>query len=70
MRFLPRAETDAVEKRLRREIAGYGEPIVDVGVTFPSSLASTSLKIPAPLASAAGHAGIGIEVSIYCTGDD
>ncbi|MGJ5133841.1 hypothetical protein [Bradyrhizobium oligotrophicum] len=47
-----------------------GSPILDVAVTFPSSLASTSLKIPAPLAAAAGQVGIGIEVSIYCTSDD
>ncbi|MGC2778069.1 MAG: hypothetical protein WA418_20775 [Bradyrhizobium sp.] len=47
-----------------------GPPILDVAVTFPSSLASTSLRIPAPLAAAAGHAGIGIEVSIYRTTDD
>ncbi|WP_315716859.1 MULTISPECIES: hypothetical protein [unclassified Bradyrhizobium] len=47
-----------------------GSPVLDIAVAFPSSLAATSLKIPAGLAAAAGQAGIGIEVSIYCTSDE
>lgn len=45
-------------------------PVLDIAVPFPSSLAATSLKVPAALAAVAGQAGISIEISIYCTCDN